>query len=82
MFVLHYIDTFWFLIALCIGLLIVYTTSPTPDIIIKYPTPENAHMLVFEDDAQNCYKFSTNETPCPVNGTVHEIPITRKTSIN
>ena len=31
---------------------------PEPDVIIKYPTPENAHNLTFRDDADNCYKFN------------------------
>ena len=50
MFILDKIDTFWFLTSLCVGLLIVYCTTPNPDIIIKYPTPFNAHKLVFKDD--------------------------------
>ena len=75
MFILHYIDTFWFLIALCIGLFVVYSTTPSPDIIVKYPTPQNSHRLVFKDDVDNCYKFKTTEISCPQTGTIHEIPI-------
>ena len=37
----------------------------TPEVIIKYPTPENADDLIFEDDSDNCYKFKTQEVKCP-----------------
>jgi hypothetical protein len=59
-----------------VGLFLVYIITPTPELIIKYPTPENAKELVFEDDSQNCYKFYTQEVPCPQNP--EEIPIERK----
>ena len=45
--ILDFIDLKWFLISLAVGLFLVYCTSPTPDVIIKYPTPENADKLIF-----------------------------------
>ena len=57
MFIFDNIDTFWFLISLALGLFLVYCTTPQPEVIIKYPTPENAHKLVFKDDSNNCYRF-------------------------
>ena len=80
MFILDKIDTFWFLISLCIGLLVVYCSTPTPDIIIKYPTPFNAHSLVFKDDSDNCYKFNTQEIRCPRQEEITEFPIQRKSN--
>ena len=46
-----------------------------PDIIIKYPTPFNSHKLVFKDDADNCYKFNTEEIQCPRQEDISDFPI-------
>lgn len=77
MFIISNIDTFWFLISLCIGLLLVYCSTPLPDVIIKYPTPYNAHNMVFKDDVDNCYKFNTDVVNCPENSKISEFPIQR-----
>ena len=74
MFIFDNIDTFWFLISLALGLFLVYCTTPQPEVIIKYPTPENAHKLVFKDDSNNCYKFKTKEVKCPKKN-INKIPI-------
>ena len=74
--ILDFIDLKWFLISLAVGLFLVYCTSPTPDVIIKYPTPENADKLIFKDDVDNCYKFKVDEIKCPTDETtINEIPI-------
>ena len=78
MFILDKIDTFWFLTSLCVGLLLVYCTTPMPDVIIKYPTPFNSHKLVFKDDADNCYKFNTEEIQCPRQEDISDFPIQKK----
>ena len=75
MFIFDNINTYWFLISLCFGLLLVYCTTPMPDVIIQYPTPDNAHKLVFKDDADNCYKFNTTEINCPPADKISEFPI-------
>ena len=79
MFIFSNIIPFYFLVALFVGLLIVYTTTPHPDIVIKYPTPDNSSTLVFEDDSDNCYKFNTEQVSCPANKKeTFDIPIQRK----
>ena len=79
MFSLSYINIKWFLISFGLGLLLVYCLTPTPEIIVKYPTPENANELVFKDDTKNCYKFNTKEVNCPTDKTkINSIPIQRK----
>jgi len=76
MFIFDHIDPFYFLVSLFVGLFLVYIITPTPELIIKYPTPDNAKELVFEDDSKNCYKFETKEVPCT--NDAQEIPIERK----
>ncbi len=78
MFILSNINFKWFMISLAFGLFIVYCTSPTPEIIIKYPTPENSDKLVFKDDVDNCYKFKTEMVDCPKDKSkIKKIPIQR-----
>lgn len=60
-----YIDPFTFLIALCVGIFYVYTTTPPPKVIIKYPTPFNAGKITYVDDAGVCYRYAVDETRCP-----------------
>ena len=43
----------------------MYCTAPVPEVIIKYPTPENSENTVFKDDVDNCYKFISSEIDCP-----------------
>lgn len=78
MLILDNIDPLWFFISLFVGLFIVYCTTPNPEVIIKYPTPENAHNSIFEDDSNNCYKFTTKEIECKDTKEINEIPIQRK----
>ena len=78
MFIIDNIDTFWFLISLCVGILLVYCSTPLPDVIIKYPTPYNSHEEDFKDDVDNCYKFNTNIVNCPKSKDISEFPIQRK----
>jgi hypothetical protein len=60
-----YIIPFYFFIALFIGLFIAYISTPVPDIIIKYPTPQNAGKIVYKDDSDVCYKYKVDEVNCP-----------------
>lgn len=67
-----------FLIAFSIGMLYVYCIANRPQVIIKYPTPENASDFVFRDDAKNCYRFHTEEVTCPKNPlSISTIPVQR-----
>jgi len=79
MFLIDKIIPIVFFISLFIGLFLTYITSPDPDIIIKYPTPETCHTVIYKDDADNCYKFISNNVKCPKNkNIIKEIPIQKK----
>lgn len=60
-----YIIPFYFFIALFIGLFVAYVSTPVPDVIIQYPTPENAGKIIYKDDADVCYKYKAEEVSCP-----------------
>ena len=78
MILIDNIQPLWFFVSLFIGLFLVYIITPTPEVIVKYPTPENANESIFEDDSNNCYKFVTKEVDCPKDKEINEIPIQRK----
>jgi hypothetical protein len=78
MLFLNKIIPFYFLISLFIGLFFTYTLTPTPDVIIKYPTPEDKD-TIYRDDVDNCFKFISEEINCPNNKSeIKEIPIQQK----
>lgn len=59
------INIYYFLISLTVGLLFAYLFTPQPEVIIKYPTPENAGKVVYKDVNDVCYKYKANEVSCP-----------------
>ena len=67
----EYFDPLFFFIALSIGMLVVYITTPVPEIIYKYPTPNNS--VIYQDHVQNCYRYVSKEVPCK--GEITEIPV-------
>jgi len=63
--ILDFINPFYFMVALAVGLLYTYLASPSPTIIIKYPTPYNSGKITYKDDAGVCYKYRVKKTTCP-----------------
>ena len=63
--ILDYIDPLVFLIALFVGILYTYVTTPPPRVVIKYPTPFNIKDTVYIDDNDICYKYNIKEVSCP-----------------
>ena len=62
-----YILPLYFLISFCIGIFLVYISTPKPKIIIKYPTPQNAGKIIYKDNSGLCYKYLAKEVKCPRN---------------
>jgi hypothetical protein len=60
-----YISFKVFLISLAVGILFVYLSSPTPTVIMVYPTPDNVGRVEYKDKADNCFKFEATEVKCP-----------------
>tara|TARA_B100000945_G_C20024450_1_gene431559 strand:+ start:116 stop:355 length:240 start_codon:yes stop_codon:yes gene_type:complete len=59
------LDPLAFLIAFAIGIFMCYITFPTPKIIIRHPTPDNADNIIYTDKQNNCYKYNAKEVKCP-----------------
>jgi hypothetical protein len=59
------LNPFVFIVSFAIGIFMCYVTFPTPRIIIKHPTPENAGKIVYIDENENCFKYIAEEVQCP-----------------
>jgi hypothetical protein len=60
------INPLYFFIAFAVGLLFCYTTTPKPEVIIKFPSPYNAGKVVYKDKGDSCYKIDASKVACPV----------------
>ena len=59
-----------FFLAFFIGMFAVYITVPMPDIIFKYPTPQNSGKIIYKDNADMCYVYDAKEVSCPRSGVI------------
>jgi len=60
-----YINPTIFIISFIICLLIVYFTHPESVVIYRFPNPENAGKLTYQDKNKNCFKYEATEVKCP-----------------
>ena len=54
-----------FLISFAIGILFVYIMGPDMKVVYVYPTPENVDLILFKDNADNCFQFKQSVVECP-----------------
>lgn len=75
--IIQQIDPFYFILALAIGLFFVYITNDNvPDVILMYPTPDNAGKIIYKDNGNVCYKYKSEEIKCPKNTTkIKQMPL-------
>ena len=67
MLYLENIIPIYFIVSLAIGILIVYLYQPKPKIIYKYPTPDKAKDITYQDKTHTCFKYKTSKVNCPLN---------------
>lgn len=60
-----FIDTKIFIAAFAVCIIIVYFTNPEPTVVYRFPNPENAGKLTYQDKEKNCYKYEASEVKCP-----------------
>lgn len=70
----NYISLKYFIISFCIGIFMVYISTPLPEIIIRYPTPLNSNKIIYKDIADLCYVYDKKEVDCS-NKNIVETPI-------
>lgn len=56
------LNPYLFFISFIIGLIVVFYTSPSPQIVMKFPTPMNAGKIVYKDfDNDSCYIYKAHK---------------------
>jgi hypothetical protein len=61
-----YIDSFTFIIAFGVSMIIVYFMHPEPKVIYKFPNPDNSGKYTYQDDkTKSCYKYEATNVKCP-----------------
>lgn len=58
----------YFFGAFAIGLLVCYLMTPSPQVVVKFPSPFNAGQVVYKDKASGCFKFNADKVTCPLDG--------------
>lgn len=54
-----------FILAFAVGLLFCYLTNPKPELVLKFPSPQNAGKITYKDKADGCYKYRAEKVSCP-----------------
>ena len=44
---------------------LAYLLTPDTEVILRYPTPDNAGKIVYRDHNDVCYKYKAHEVKCP-----------------
>ncbi len=60
------IHPLYFFLAFAIGLFFCYITNPTPEMVLKFPSPYNAGNIVYKDKSDSCYKYKADKVECPI----------------
>ena len=60
-----YVNVPVFIITFIISLVIVYFIHPEPTIVYRFPNPNNAGKLTYQDKDKNCYKYEATQVKCP-----------------
>jgi hypothetical protein len=59
------INLFYFVVSFSLGMLVVYLSTPPPEVIVKFPSPYNVGNVVYTDKADTCYKYTAKDVACP-----------------
>ena len=62
------LNPYYFAAAFGIGMLIVYISTPPPQVVLKFPSPYNAGTIEYTDKAGACYTYKAEQVPCPKDG--------------
>ena len=57
-------DIVVFFVSFCIGVLFVCLVEAKPEVIVRWPTPDNAGLVTYVDRANNCYEYEPKEVGC------------------
>lgn len=59
-----FLDPMCFFVALGLGFLIAYVTSPKPQLVLKFPTPSNCGKVVYRSPDGGCFRYKMETVDC------------------
>lgn len=62
-----------FIFSFAIGMLIVYTCTPFPEVVIRYPRPNDYQSLRFEKSNGICMEYEMKQVSCGTQDKIEEI---------
>lgn len=70
------IDPLAFFLAFAVGLLLCYICHPKPQMVVKFPSPQNAGKVKYRTEDDGCFKFEAEKVACPIDkGLIKPQPI-------
>ena len=69
------LNFFALIISFCIGILYVYISSPTPNVVMKFPSPYNAGKVTYKNQLNECYKYDYEKINCNATKNVKPQPV-------
>lgn len=57
-------NVFAFTVAFAIGMLVVYTCTPFPEVVVRYPRPNDTHSLRYQKENGVCMEYEMQEVSC------------------
>ena len=58
------LNPIYFFLAFAVGLFYCYITTPSPNIVLKFPSPINAGTVTYKDKDDNCFKYIATQEAC------------------
>lgn len=58
-----------------VGILYTYMVTPSPTVIVKFPSPYNAGKVTYRDQSDTCYKYKSDHVDCAAHEHVMPQPL-------
>lgn len=62
---LTYIRAPYFVAAFAVGMLYVYLWTPTPRVVVRFPSPHDVQPHVYKTETGSCFMYEAEKVPCP-----------------
>lgn len=65
-FLIRYLDPVAFLVALALGIMLVFLLAPKRQIVYRFPSPSTTDTVYEEGESGKCYRFQATKVDCGV----------------
>jgi hypothetical protein len=66
------INIIYLIAAFSVGIGYIYIVTPPPQVVMKFPSPNNTKSLVYTDASNNCYKYEHEHVDCKHGNVKHQ----------